>query len=298
MMIFLLMLIVNVFGKLLVQEQLSPFESPFEESSFIIGTNQGRFAVNHTNFTQSTITPKTNLASIFSANTLDEILDETAALEKAWARLTFPHVSLLMQFDDGKCEQMEWYPLSHRPDVPGEHPVGQASIKYVRNARCRNAPSHIRLPETTIDVLDWLQDAIKLKSTQEEVDLLRWVPGSLQPEVKQHITRRQIYSAFFEEANRFKDEEKYSCSSFINNAFGIATGHRYVDPGTLVHLLKVGVQRFGEDLATPSPAPANPPPDKSCCYASCSTTSDCCRGQICPSSGGKCFRQTPYDGCD
>jgi len=255
------MVIVNVFGKQIVQEQLSPFESPFEVSSLIIDTNQGRFAVNNTNFTvQSTITPKTHLASSFFANTttvemLGTLRDETAVLKKAWARWTFPHVSLLMQFIDGKCEEMEWYPLYHRLDVPGEHPVGQASIKYVRNARCRNAPSLLRLPDPTIDVLNWLQDAIKLQSKQEEVDLLRWTPGRLE-QGNQHITRRQVYYAFFEEADRFKDEEKYSCSTFINNAFGIATGHRYVDPGTLVHLLKVGVQRFGDRLLTPTPAPA------------------------------------------
>jgi len=296
MMIFILMLIVNVSGRLIFQEQLSPFESPFEESSFIIGTNQGRFAVNITNFTQSTITPRTNLASSFSANTLDE----TAALKKAWARWTFPHVSLLMQFNDGKCEQMEWYPLNHRSDVPGEHPVGQASIQYVRNARCRNAPSLIRLPDPTIDMLNWLQDAIKLKSTQEEVDLLRWTPGSLQ-KVNQNITRRQVYSAFFEEANRFKDEEKYSCSSFINNAFGIATGHRYVDPGTLVHLLKVGVQRFGDRLLTPTPAPPTSSPTKifrTCCHVPCIWDHDCCLAQVCDPSCKKCVSETINDYCD
>merc|ERR1719397_1246563 len=39
--------------------------------------------------------------------------------------------------------------------------------------------------------------------------------------------------------------KKYSCSSFINNAFGIATGHIFVDPATMVQLLQVGAKRFG-----------------------------------------------------
>jgi len=253
---FLLMLVVNVFVEVnvfgrIMDESLLPFESRIEESSFIINTNQGRFAVNNTDVTmQSTIIPKTFLASRFSKNTtivemLGALRDATATLKKAWVRFTFPHVSLLMEFSDGRCEEMDWHPRNSISDVPGEHPAGQALLDYdVRNARCRNAPLLIGLPDSTNGVLNWLQKAIKLKSTQKEVDLFRWTPGHLQ-QGNQHVTRRQVYSAFFEEANRFKDEEKYSCSSFINNAFGIATGHRYVDSGTMVHLLKVGAQRFG-----------------------------------------------------
>jgi len=273
MMIFLLIFIVNVLGKQVVQEPLLPFESPFEESSLFIDTNQGRFAVNNANVTmESVITPKIKLASGLSANTtmvemLGIIHNETATLKKAWARWTFPHVSLVMQFTDGRCQEMEWYPLMPL-GVPGEHPVGQATMQYVRNARCRNAPSLFHLPDPTINVLNWFQDAIKLKSTQEVVDLLRWTPGHLQL-VNKHVTRRQVYSAFFEEASRFKDEEKYSCSSFINNVFGIATGHRYVDPGTMVHLLKLGAQRFGGLSVNPysSPLKVN--------YLSCKSDSEC-----------------------
>jgi len=245
---FLLMLVVNVFGTIM-EESLLPVESPIAESSFIINTNQGRFAVNNTYVTmESTIIPETVLASRSSKNTtIVEMLgasrDATATLKKSWARWTFPHVSLLMEFDDGRCEEMEWVSLN-RSDVLGEHPGGRAILHYVRNARCRNAPLLFGLPDSTIGVLNWWQDAIKLKSTAKEVDLVRWTPGH-QQQVSQHVTRRQLYSAFLQEANRFKVEEKYSCSSFINNVFGVATGHRYVDPATMVQLLEMGAQRFG-----------------------------------------------------
>jgi len=249
MMTFLLMIIVNVFGKRIIKESLLPFETPIEESSFIINTNQGRFALNNTKATMESIvmlnTMNTILASTSYKNTTIEmsgaLRDVTATLKKAWVRFTFPHVSLLMQFNDGRCEEMEWYPLNSRLDIPGEHPAGKAILHYdVGRTRCRNAPSMFGLPDSTVGVYNWLQDAIKLKSTQKTVDLLRWTPVHLQ-----HVTRREVYDSFVKEAYRFKDEEKYSCSSFINNAFGIATGHIFVDPAIMVQLLQVGAKRFG-----------------------------------------------------
>jgi len=280
------MLVVNVFGERIMQESLLPFESSIEESSFTINTNQGRFAVNNTDVTmQSTIIPKTFLASRSSKNiTIDEMLgalrDATATLRKAWVRFAFPHVSLLMEFTDGRCEEMDWSPRNSISDVPGEHPAGQAILhKDIRNARCRNAPSLIGLPDSTIGVLDWVEDTLKLKSTHEEVDLARWTPGHLQ-QVNQHVSRRQLYSAFLEEAIRFKDEAKYACGSFINNAFGIATGHRYVDPETMIQLLRIGTLRKGKDCSKKG--------------ASCRAT-DCCADLVCHASseGRRCYSQSP-----
>jgi len=265
-----------------MEESLLPFESPIEESSFIIDTNQGRFAVSN----QSTIIPKTVLASRSSQNTtivkmLGVLRDAAATLKKAWVRFTFPHVFLLMEFTDGKCEEMEWSPRNSRSDVPGEHPGGQASLHYdVRSARCRNASSLMGLPDSTIGVFNWLQHAIKLKSTspQKEVDLVRWTPGHLQ-QVNQHVTRRQLYSAFLEEATRFKDEAKYGCASFINNALAIATHHRYVDPETIVQLLQIGAQRFGMELQKE---------EEGCLpmHSPCSNNSECCSGHCRHYMGG------------
>jgi len=285
---FLLILVANVFGKKM-EESLLPFESSTEESSFILNTNQGRFAVNNTDITmESDIIPEAALASRYSRNTtivemLGALRDATATLKKAWARFTFPHVSLIMEFTDGRCEEMDWIPRNSHLDVPGEHPSGQAILHYgVGNTRCRNAPSMFGLPDSTIGVLNWLQDAIKLMSTQKQVDLLRWTPGHLQ-QVNQHVTRRQLYSAFLEETMRFKDEAKYGCGSFINNAFGIATGSRYVDPETMVQLFKVGAQHHiqGSDCITSG--------------NKCTQNDQCCSGTCNPKVWG--FRHTSYNVC-
>jgi len=269
---FLLILVANVFGKKM-EESLLPFESSIEESSFILNTNQGRFAVNNTDIPmESNIIPKTHLASRYSRNTtivemLGSLRDATATLKKAWVRFTFPHVSLLMEFTDGRCEEMDWIPRNSQLDIPGEHSSGQAILHYgIGNTRCRNAPSMFGLPDSTIGVVKWVQDAINLKSTQKEVDLLRWTPGYLK-QINQHVTRRELYSAFLEEAIRNKDEAKYSCSSFINNVFVLATGHRYVDPGTMVKLLKVGSQYIGRSCVTNG--------------GLCKKSSDCCSRANC-----------------
>jgi len=246
MKIFFLLVVINVFG---VEIRKRIKESPsfvdtrakLMESAFVVETNQGSFASKNTNFTRhSTIMQKTTVASM-----LRRLDDAQATLKRAWVRWSFPHFSLLTEFTDARCEEMEWVPINNRSDVPGEHPAGEAILHYdVQSSRCGNAKSLIGLPDPMIGYLKWFEDAIKLKYTQEEVDVVRWIPDHLE-EVNQHVTRRQLYSAFLEEANRFKDEKKYSCSSFINNAFGIATGHRFVDQKTMVYLLQVGTQRFG-----------------------------------------------------
>jgi len=253
----------NGFAEKLSQQELLPLESLIEEDdlkgliekSIIVKTNQGRFAVNNPKSTSSgsvlygIIGEKADKFSSKNPNstssestfpgkrmTVNEMLaktshDPTGALKKAWVRGTINHVSLFMRFSDGKCEEMEWYPVKGSLNVLGEHPAGEASLRYdVRDDYCANVHSFISIPGSTINLSGWIDNAMKLYSQKEQADLARVHEN----ELNEHVTRRQIYAAFLKEAHRFKDEQKYSCTSFINNAFRIATDQQFIDPDILV----------------------------------------------------------------
>jgi len=236
-------------GKL-TEEELLPFVSFIDDDvleeilairpSIHLMTNQGIFSIDKNNNVSS--------EHLFDKrNTIHEILaktssDPTATLKKAWfRRMNFLHHSLFIQFSDGKCEQIEWIPTNYdiTHEVLGEHSTGSALLHYdVEKDHCYNTSLFYDLPDSPTSLLTWLHNSMDIGDENNEIDLARWT-SAYEKETNQHITRDQFYKAFLKEANRFKDEDKYSCTTFINNVFKLATNHEFVNPEVMIQTIKI-----------------------------------------------------------
>jgi len=192
--------------------------------SISVKTNQGIFAVDNA-YSESGLTDE-NIR-------IDQMIMKTlrspkAKIRKSWIKGKNNHVSLNILFNDGNCEQIEWLPINGSRDVLGEHPTGEAHLHYyVDDSYCQDAHSFIGVPNDIHHVPLWLANSAIKMSSKKTVDLVRWNKEN-QKESDPQPDRIQVYNALIKEANRFKNEKKYSCTSFVNNVWGYVTGKKFV----------------------------------------------------------------------
>jgi len=232
-------LIVNVFAinfALIPDEDLMSNSVQMLETSpsLIVNSNQGIFTLGNT-----------YLGSEFANKNIkiDQMIKKTlhspiATIRKSWIKGTRKgHVSLFILFSDGKCEQLEWFPVNVSTDI-GEDPAGEVHLHFdVDDSNCQNADSFLGIPDSLDNVPVWLANSANKLGSKKSVDLVRWNKDDHQ-EAGQQLIRRHVYNALLKEANRFKDEEKYSCSSFVNNVWADVTGHKSVNDDIMLLIIK------------------------------------------------------------
>jgi len=233
-------LIVNGFAihvALIPDEDLMSNSVQMLESSpsVIVNSNQGIFTLGNT-----------YLGSEFANKNIkiDQMIRKTlhspiATIRKSWIKATRKgHVSLFILFSDGKCEQLEWLPVNVSTYLLGEDPAGEVHLHFdLDDSNCQNADSFLGIPDSLDNVPVWLADSTIKLGSKKSGDLVRWKKDDHQ-EADQQLIRRQMYNALLKEANRFKDEQKYSCSSFVNNVWADVTGHKFVNDDIMLLIIK------------------------------------------------------------
>jgi len=232
--VFILNFIVSVLAiNVAINFGLSPDEDLMNNSaqmlenvpSISVKANQGIFAVDNA-YSGSGFTDENIRIDQMIMKTLHS---PTATVRKSWFKGKNNHVFLNILFSDGKCEQLEWVPINGSHDVLGEHPAAEAYLHYyVDDSYCRDADSFIGVPDAIHNVPLWLANSAIKMSSKKSVDLVRWSKDHQKESDPQPI-RIQVYNALIKEANRFKNEKKYSCTSFVNNVWGYVTGNKLVN---------------------------------------------------------------------